>query len=719
MLRFRRVLSVVAALALLADGVADARTAPQAISINGRSQNIATIRSNGTLMVALEPLAHKIGIPTRRAGLGLELEVDGAWQRVMPDDVTVREDSAPAMRLLFFPVRRNGQLFVSADDIPQLLDVDASHARHDVDFTKSRADSSTSPEFVAKDLATPTPMPSPTSAPPSKVAQTGLIPPQNKHVVGRMNLDYVSQAGSKYYDAMFDGGTPTVHATLFASGTSAASTAINGTVTIGSSARQGVLGGFAEPLYGSIFTGGASNGLEYRAGTDTSYAWGITPVGGRRILAFAHQRRSITSVVALTSEYSGAPQPLLGVQQSVDGAHSTFEKEFWVGEHGIAAGLHYRTTTRFYTEERLGFAGSGLPLVPGDAPTQINVGYDFSSSLGVRAGYQAARGYTSQPFAQLYGRIHSIELGLAHSASQNSFSTNYSGASVQEALDYSRSPGSSFLTTSGAVLFKKGAIETNGYFMPGNSRDAWIDYHLRRDTPTLLIGFESIGGANASRFGPTIGYAAPFGALMTVKLEAHPLLRGQGLRFSVQRALVAANRYAAPSFVTVTTDAIPASPLYVVVDGQRGQQIISASSRIAVPAGTHYISLQSIDARTGSPEARIVDGTPNTVTLPLWPIAEVQGTVKMPKTASTELLGTNRSLSGITVIIQPGDIIAQTDEHGRFDFPAQALSPDSTITVDNSTLPDGLGAPPPQKIANNGTMTILLRPTKKIEKIKF
>jgi hypothetical protein len=140
--------------------------------------------------------------------------------------------------------------------------------------------------------------------------------------------------------------------------------------------------------------------------------------------------------------------------------------------------------------------------------------------------------------------------------------------------------------------------------------------------------------------------------------------------------------------------------------------------RVAIADGSHYISMETADGTLGSPETRVVDGTPNTITLPLWPVVHVKGVVKLPH-ADLPQGPRSGNAGGITVVLQPGNIVAQTDENGGFDFAPQAMDPNATISVDDSTLPSAFAAPPAQKVPAGGNVTIVLKPSKKIQKIIF
>jgi hypothetical protein len=129
--------------------------------------------------------------------------------------------------------------------------------------------------------------------------------------------------------------------------------------------------------------------------------------------------------------------------------------------------------------------------------------------------------------------------------------------------------------------------------------------------------------------------------------------------------------------------------------------------------------MQSADGSMGSPETRIIDGTPNTVTLPLWPVVHITGAVRLPASNNELQTMMPTSLAGISVVIEPGPIVAQTDETGAFDVPAQAIDPSATIAVDASTLPSGFAAPPAVRLTINHAVTIVLQPLKKVQKVVF
>lgn len=682
----------------------------------GLAQPVPSTHVFRELHVGLAALAANLGIPVRHARGALEVRVDGSWLRVAPGDVTVTEDQAPMMRLSTFPVVRGGVLYVNASDIPSLLDVYAIERNGHLQVSKHPAAAADS-GFEVKELPTPTPRP--TAQPRREQAASAFqSAPEGKHIAGHANFEVNDQANSRYFQGSLDGGTPALHGTIYASGSAGSRTTLGGTVTFGPGAKHTSLGGIPDPLYGQLFISGAANGVELENSAGTILAWGGTPFDGRHVIAASRRTGKVNRIVAFASR-GGAAQGLVGLQYSDTTDKAQFDREVWFGTRGLGAGLHYRTSGRLYTEERFGIATSAFPLIAGDAPRQANIGYDFSSTLGAKAGFASGLGYSARPFVVLYGRLHQMTFGLSHAAGQSTIAAGLSTRTLQTDLDYGRSVSGGFLDFTGRMSLPHGALEANAYLMSGSNRDAWVDYRLKREAPAFSIGLESVASGSDSRIGPVFGYSAPVGMSLAVGLELHPLVRGEGIRFSVHNTLFALDNRSKAHFVTVAADSRPQVPVYVLIDGARRQQLNAGSVKIAVPSGSHYVSIQSADALLASPETNVIDGTPDTLTLPLWAVVAVQGTLVLPAGASPAFAGPRPPLSGITVTVAPQNFSTQTDANGNFDFPAQALAPGSSISVDASSLPAGLSAPAALKIPAGGRVSITLQSSKKVQKIVF
>jgi hypothetical protein len=688
-----------------------------AISLGAAPAPTAIVTVRGAKMVPVERLAKHLGLPVRRGRGRVQVDVDGSWIEINANDITVREDGSPMMRLTAFPRLQSGQLYVGVADLANLLDVNVmAHGNRLVIGAK---DARAERAMTVSELATPTPRPS--ADPPRATAFSNTVAaiPQGRHLIGHASFEFMNQANSRFYQGMFDGGSGSVHASLYANGSQGTHTMVGGTVTLGTGARHADFGSFPDPLYGEIFNTGGTNGVDFENRSGTTFSWGDSPYGNRRILALSNTHGALTQIASLVSEPGSGMQLLGGLIRSTATAKGFFSQEIWIGEHGLGAGIHYRTAGRFYMENRLGIAGAGLPLIPGDAPTQLDAGYDFSSSLGLRAGIDGAKDQPLRPFAQIYAQSHGFQASFSHQLQGNVLTAGYDGTGINGFVDYGRSGSSTFLSGSWQMQMGRGLFTANAYSTSANSRDEWAEYQFNSGSAGPTLGIESVSSGDDHRFGPVVGVALPVARLLTARLELHPLARGNGLRVAVQQTLTVRNRVAQQRFITVASETPPQSQLFVLVDGVRGPALSSASVRVPVPDGNHYVSLQSEDGKLGSPETRVVDGNPAALTLPLWPVLEVRGSVRLPQSATTALLGVRPSLAGITVVIQPGTLVAQTDANGNFDFPPQGLAPDSTITVDASSLPAGLAPSTPVPVSGDAPITVQLQLSKKIEKVTF
>jgi hypothetical protein len=529
----------------------------------------------------------------------------------------------------------------------------------------------------------------------------------------------MSQADSRFYTGSFDGASGVFHASLFTNATAGSRPSVSGTLTAGTGARHATVGGFTDPLYGVIFQSGGSNGVQLQSASGTQLSWANTSYGNRHTVAFSQRRKDTNHVLAVISQPGAHTQLLVGLQTTASTKNSEFDREAWAGTNGVAAGIHFRSGARFYTEERLGFAGGGLPLIPGDAPTQIDAGYDLTSALGARLGFEAAKGQYGRPFMQLYGHAGSVSGSLTHQAQGNVATVGVNGDTTSGFFNYGRYQGSSFVSASGQAQVRRGLVIADSYSASHGTRDSWAEYLFNRNGPGLTLGVESVATSDASRFGPIIGATAPLTSALVARVEFHPLAHGNGIRFALNQTLTARNRIAPTHFITVGASTEQLSPVYVLIDGIRGPQLAGSTARIPVPDGNHYISLQTQDDQFGSQEARVIDGNPASVTLPLWPVAEIHGRVSLPGDAATVFLGGLPSVANITIIIQPGGLITQTDPSGNFTFAPQPIAPGATVGIDGSALPDGVAPGPLQPAVANQSITLVLKPSKKVEKVTF
>lgn len=663
----------------------------------------------------LAAVAHSFNVPVRHANGAIEVRVDGSWLRITPGDVTVSEDGMPMLRLTSTPVVHSGQLCISSLDVATLLDVDTDSRSTKRNVTIPAAVSNQS--FEVKTLATPTPRP---TLPPAREVQESAAPlsvPVGEHLVGNVGFELQRQANAQYYQFNADGGTKTVHGVLYANGSPGSRPYLNGVVTVGAATQHATVGSVADPLYGSLFQQSGAVGASYENAEGTTLTWANASFGDRHSVALSRTRSGITSVAALVSD-AGGSQLLFGRQYAQPTRSGEFDREFWAGSRGAGAGLHYRTEGRLYAEARLGIATSGLPLIAGDAPNETDIGYQFSSNLGIRAGMATAHAYGSRPFGQLYGHAGNVQLSMARMADGSDVDVALNGSSARAAFDYGRAGTSGFLNFTGELTLARGVIEANSYVTQGNNSDTWFDYRLSRSVPSMTIGLESVRAADASRIGPTIGYTAPVPGSMMLGVELHPLMHGQGVRFTVQHQILALDRHTPPHFITVSLDSHTTDRTYAIIDGLRAQQLASASGKVAVPDGTHYISIQSADGKYASPEMRVVNGTPEALSMPLWPVIEIQGNVRLPDAALPALMGGRPSLAGIVLIVQPQNITIQTDENGNFDLPAQAIAPHSTLAADASTMPSGLVLES-QAIPDSGRLDVTLKLSKTVKKVIF
>jgi hypothetical protein len=413
-------------------------------------------------------------------------------------------------------------------------------------------------------------------------------------------------------------------------------------------------------------------------------------------------------------------QFLFGWQTRSQSPKSYFERELWAGEHGLAAALHVRSTGRLFTEAKLGFAGAGLPLVTGDAPTAATVGYDLSSAVGVRSGFGAGQGQHGAALAQLYARAACATFTLSRFGQQFASDINVNGGgAAQGTLGFTRGQGTSALNALGDVALRHGAeLEARAYFSSPYTSDIAVTYRFDREHPSALLGAEVIGTNGARHVGPIAGFSAPITRTLSAGIELHPLSRGKALRFTLGQTFLGGSAHVRQRSMLVETTSDAPDAVFVLIDGVRTTALAGHSATIAIPSGVHFLSLQSAGGGLASPEQRITDGLPSPVVLPLYPVVRASGRVRIAGTQA--LLGTAPSLAGITVVIKPANITAQTDAAGNFSFPALAIDPNSTISVDAASLPEGFAPPAEQGLTNGpGTIDMVLRSNETIERVHF
>lgn len=663
----------------------------------------------GKLMVAVQPLAERLGIPVKHQSGSLALQVDGTWVQLRADDITLHEGDSPVVRLTSFPTVRHGRLFINAADVSTVLDVDANVRGGHLEVLKRQSKvTNTDDNLKVSYVAVPKPTTHATQPPESAQDSHGRL-------LGNFSASMSDYAQQRNYTALLDGGGDHFHAMMYVNGMQGSRATLGGTLRLGDIARKHAsLGGINNPLYGTVFAGGGSNGLEgvNEHGTFASYS--VTTVDARRVLAIGHRSGDWVSEVALASQF-GVFQPMIGLQRWHETPHYVFDRELWLGEHGIGAGIQYRTTGRLYADTRIAFAGGGLPLVTGDALTQATIGYDIRPSVGLRAGYGIAHAQGGQALFQLYGGNASTSFTLSHFGIQNSATVDFVRQSNKMRFGYIKAPGYGAYENDGSFELPHGSVETRAYFASGSSTDVLADYHFKRESPSLTLGIESVRASNGGRVAPTIGYLFPVGSTLSAGFEFHPLANGNGIRFTVQQAVYGnATRPRRSIFIDMQSPLT--SPVYLLVDGVKTQQITEQHSRVAIDSGSHYVSVQSTDHRFGSPEQRVLDGVPTTVMLPLWPLVDVRGVVRVQQMPPGM---TKPTLGGITVTLKPQGVTTQTEADGSFSFPSAAIDPTSTVVLDPDSIPHGLAAPDPLPAQSKDLLVLSLHPSQKIEKVVF
>lgn len=662
-------------------------------------------RIDGRTMVAVEPLAKRLGIPVKHVNGALALEVDGTWVELHPNEITLREGATPVIRLTSFPAVRDGRLYIDAADLSSVFDVDATVRGSHVAVAKKQAGRTSEPGFSVAEVAAPHPTGKPEESPPPQSLSRRIA-------IGNVNAALFSYARQTNYNALIDGGGAHFHTTLYLSGMSGSRTNVGGTLRFGDAGRKYfAIGGVNDPLYGEIFTGGGANGIENVSAGGGFESYSTTTVDGRHVLAVGKRSGDWVREAALT-DAGGKIQPLFGLQRWNETPKFAFDREIWAGLHGFGAGVRYRTAGRLYADTRLAFAGGGLPLVTGDALTQATLGYDVSPLFGIRAGYGIAHMQSGEAVLQIYGGPPGMNFSLSHYGTQNTATLDLSRMRAQLRVAYVRAPGYTALQSDGAFHALHGIVETRTY-LASDSSDLAADYRFN-PTAGVTLGLESVHAQSGGRIAPTLGYFIPVSGALSVGFEYHPLANGNGIRFTVAQSL-----YARPvpmrRTISVTMPDSGGTPVFLLIDGVRTQQLTGETTRVLVENGSHYLSLQTQDGRFGSPEQRVVDGTPTLVSLPLWPVTEVRGTLQITEMPP----GMERpALEGITITLQPGGISTQTAADGTFAFPAQALDPQTRIAVEPDTLPKGLSAAP-SALQPGEPVTILLHSSTKIEKVIF
>lgn len=695
-----------------------------AMVVNGGNVgSVPALQTQDALMVAIVPLARQVGVPVQRLNSRLAFQVHGSWVSIAANDSTVREGASPLMHLSSVPQNRNGTMYVTARDAGDLLDVDANVRPDRVVVTNANGKKQKTIDRGESFQVREIPVAKPTATPAPAVRDMAFRrdePGADRRLVGHANLAVTNEGPNRTVNGMFDGGTQHVHGSLYVSRSGESRPYIGGTVHADAGSHGLDFGGVNDPLLGTVFAAGGTNGVALSSNGGAS-AFSVTNGGNtggdrRRVVAFTRHGDHLANSYALAGA-NGTMQPLLGTESWNDANGRLFERDFWIGLHGVAGGFHYRSDGRFFTDSRLGFAGAGLPVGPGDVPEQATIGYGVSRAVQVRGGFGSGRGYThAQSFLQASARLKSSEFTLSRYGDQTGVGVALESAKARGNIDVFRSSSYSGVSSQLEFAFARSILDAQAYIAGEGSQDIGFSYHLKRESPSLSVGAERIASSRESRLGPTMGYTSRVFGSMDIGVELHPLVHGNGLRITARQSLFAPLRSTNRFLLVGARDAY-SLPVYVLVDGARRERLTSNATRVGIPAGTHYVALQSEDGKLASPEQRVTEVDSAPLTLPLWKVREVHGFVQIANAKA--LFGSSAPLENITVVMQPGNIVTQTDENGRFSFPAQALDPQTTITVDPESLTGGLAAPAAQKLADTDDVTLTIFANKKIEKVIF
>ncbi len=711
----RRALAALVALALgtltvgsLVATNAAAATVPLAFVLDGRAAGTVRAQRQGAILaVPLLPLSAALGWTLDRSEGGWRLRGDGRSFLLLPGSVQVTERGSVALTLLHAPLELDRRLFVATDDLPALFDVRATVQGRRLAVSTTTIDpgvivAEQKKPPAKKIVATPSPSPTPLvrGFQGGDRVEVTLIQNGPNRTVG-VALQTVGSIRSGL--AVTDDGAPTT-----------------GSVTIGTVDRNLTVGDTSDPLIGSVFRDPGLIGAELRSGP-YGFVAGRRSRDGRTVTAFSAARGARTDFIEmLRAPGGGFDQVIAGRRVSRTTSWGLLREEAFAGTKGAGVGAYARTRGRFYGELTATAASGGFPLQPGDAPLIADGAYDMSRALTARLGFSGGHGTPSSPFAGFVA--HGSHLGGAITVARSyvGVSASYAGGPANAQFSLSRSLGQMEFGLRAAGSVRGLVLELNANGDTQNNRD--VTLVSRR----VGHGLDLLAGVDAGRIGmtswavPVVGVAAPL--VRGLDLEATISPQGSArpvIRITLVAGFAPPHRSARIVTVPLIVRAEGGSPQAVVlyVDGFRTKDGDATGVRVDLVPGAHFVRLETADGTLGSPDTAVDTAATREAALPLWPLRAVSGRILIEAPAS--LIPRDLSLSGVSLVLEPGGTVTTADAQGAFQFPVTAIAPNAAVRVDDETAPSGLAPVAAVLVGEGGAITVKLGPARKVERVTF
>ncbi len=711
---FGRAFGVLLCAALAVGAVA----APQTLSltVNGKTAQRVPVLMNGTrVMVGVEGVAAGFSLPVHRTTNTASLQVQGSQLTLTDGDVVVRQGTAAIMHLTASPEVRSGQFFVDTADLPALFDVDVDVQPAGLTLTSTSRPvdpKDGSGGFHTKDVPTPRPTVNPHPNNPNEPAADGSAIRSIGHATGSLNTSGGSRSFSMGVQAAGDKATTNV----YANGSNGQTTTFGGTMRFGMGQKHVAFGSITDPMQGIAFTGGNDTGIEIGNASGLMLASALRQVDLRNITALSHQSNNLTESLAVEAKHGKFEQALLGLRKTTSFGSGSIGRELWVGDHGIAGGLSLQTSGRLFADFAVGFAGAGLLVNPGDAPLRLNAGYRLSPAVTLIGNVNSGIGRFGTASGGFLIQRPNLQFSLTRFSTATSVDLGLSGPNKSADFLVTSGVGQESMNSRVVLPLGQGALNMLASFATGGSQDDLLSMQFKREGTSPILGVEHVRSGDSSRIGPVVGLSFPLGSLLRISAAIHPLTNGNGLQVNLDQTLQYTSR---PRFnvENLSLAGTSASPLFVYLDGIQNQPVSIGAATLKIPRGSHYLSVQSADKLLATQAVRVTDVGPKSVALQLWPFRTVKGGVQVE--GATAVNGAQTPLGAITVRLQPGDYVAQTDANGNFEFPPTPLAPNTTISVDSDTVSSDLAAGEAQPLPADGPVIVLLHPSKKLEKVTF
>lgn len=662
-------------------------------------------------LVALEPLAAALGWQFVRLQSGARL-VSEDRTLVLNIGARMIRDNGELRPTLREPlIDRGGHLYLAATDAARLFGIRVSRNNSTIAFYRPTQISS--PMQVVELPRQPTPRPKPTPRTGRRMSDEG---PGSMSNAGRFLLSLDRIGGTKLLHLTGDthGGFMQTHID---------STGLNqlgpptGTVTIGTEERHVSMGLIPDPLAGIIMRGGVFQGIDFH-----QKALRRDQFAGRRLLdgrtsageQIVLPDNNGSDTIAFLSQNGTFDQTILRRYRVWRKPWGQFSRELLIGSRGAGIGFDARTKGRTFFEGIASYATRGLPLGPNDAPISVAVGHELSRATTVVGGFYTTPQQPLGPFLAASTRTRDMLAAVSitnHNVTASlSYQTPTANFQVYSAPGIQRSSG-----FQGTVFLPSVTIDAQATSSLG-SHDASLEVR------TLRHGINFIGGVgvpNGGKPGPIAGISVPVGKMVAIEGSLRPSAVGPyTLRLSLAANIGARRPPSAPTLpAAVHLEAPgPLAPMRLFVDGIPVRKFSAADTTVNVTRGPHIFAVESVDGAFGSADARAdIEAAGDSVALALWQERSVTGRLRLDPSASAP---PDFTLGSIILVIQPGDITAETSADGSFIFPKQPLAPDSTIRIDPGSLPRELIGADPVPL-EEGPMELLLLPGVRVERQIF